>query len=43
MKAHSSQISQIRTIATQMRASWPKTRAASEASDIAMKYGVKFK
>ena len=42
-KAHSSQISQIRTIATQMRASWPKTRAASEASDIAMKYGVMFK
>ena len=42
-KAHSPQISQIRMIATQMRASWPKTRAASEASDIAMKYGVMFK
>jgi hypothetical protein len=42
-KAHQAQISQIRTIATQMRASWPKAKATSEASDIAMKYGVMFK
>ena len=42
-KAHQAQIGQIRTIATQMRATWPMTRATSEASDIAMKYGVMFK
>jgi hypothetical protein len=42
-KAHQPQISQIKMIATQMRATWPKTRATSEASDIAMKYGVMFK